>query len=342
MSRHRRLAAVALPAFALVAAGCGGNGDGTDAASSDDSITIYSGRDEELIQPLIDKMEDETGLKVEVRYGKTAEMAAQLLEEGERTEADLFIAQDAGALGALGEEGMLTDLPDDVLDLVPAEFNADNGQWVGISGRSRVIAYDPRQVDTPPDSVMDLTDDEWKGKVGIAPSNASFQSFVTGLRIIEGDDAAQQWLDDMAGNGVQSYEKNGLMLDALDAGEIAISLNNHYYWYERVKELGEDAVESELHYLPGGDAGALINVAGAGILSSSDSPEQAQKALEYLLSEDAQAYFTTETSEYPLAEGVEPGENLPPLDDLEQPDIDLSDLHTLDETLKMIEESGLV
>ncbi|WP_052745969.1 iron ABC transporter substrate-binding protein [Allosalinactinospora lopnorensis] len=337
-SGRRGLLVTALPVFALFTAGCG---PAADDGGGDDTVTIYSGREEDLVQPIIDRLEEETGLQVEVRYGDTADLAAQLQTEGDRSEGDVYLAQDAGSLGLLVQDGLLAELPSDILDRVPEEYRADSGEWVGLSGRSRVIAYDPEEVDTPPDSVMDLTGDEWEGKVGIAPTNGSFQAFVTALRVIEGDEAAQRWLQDLNDNGVQSYENNRAMLDALDNGEIAVSLNNHYYWYERVKEQGEDAVGSELHYLPDGDAGALVNVSGAGVLAASGNQEEAQQALEFLLGEEAQEYFTQETSEYPLVEGVETMEELPELSELQQPDIDLSDLHSLEESVEMIQEAGL-
>ncbi|WP_017584201.1 iron ABC transporter substrate-binding protein [Nocardiopsis valliformis] len=336
-----RLALVAVPVFALMATACGGDDSASgENGDADEAITIYSGRDQELIDPLIDMMRESTGLEIDVRYGDTAQMANQIETEGEDTNADLFIGQDAGALGFLVQEGLLAELPSEITDQVPAEYRATNGEWVGISGRSRVIAYNPENVDDVPDSVLDLTDPEWEGRVGIAPTNASFQAFVTGLRVIEGEEAAEQWLEDMVANDVQTFENNRSMLDGLETGEIDISLNNHYYWYERMKET-PDEVTSELHYLPAGDAGGLVNVAGAAITANASNPEGAQTALEYLLSDEAQGYFTNETSEYPLVDGVELGEGLPEVGTLEQPDIDLSDLHSLDETVEMLREAGL-
>jgi iron(III) transport system substrate-binding protein len=336
-----RLALVAVPVFALMATACGGDDSASgENGAADEAITIYSGRDQELIDPLIDMMRESTGLEIDVRYGDTAQMANQIETEGEDTNADLFIGQDAGALGFLVQEGLLAELPSEITDQVPAEYRATNGEWVGISGRSRIIAYNPENVDDVPDSVLDLTDPEWEGRVGIAPTNASFQAFVTGLRVIEGEEAAQQWLEDMVANDVQTFENNRAMLDGLETGEIDISLNNHYYWYERMKET-PDEVTSELHYLPAGDAGGLVNVAGAAITANASNPEGAQTVLEYLLSDEAQSYFTNETSEYPLVDGVELGEGLPEVDTLEQPDIDLSDLHSLDETVEMLREAGL-
>ena len=338
-----KLALVAVPVFALVAAACGGDGNGGAASGGDDAedaLTIYSGRDEELIEPLLEDMREATGLEIDVRYGDTSQMANQIETEGDQTNADLFIAQDAGALGLLVQEGLLAELPGDITDQVPDEYQDGNGEWIGLSGRSRVIAYAPDNVDEVPDSVLDLTGPEWEGRVGIAPTNASFQSFVTGLRVIEGEEAAEQWLEDMSDNDVQMFDNNRAMFDGLETGDIDLSLNNHYYWYERLKET-PDEVTSELHYLPAADAGSLVNVAGAAVTADAANPEGAQTALDYLIGEDAQTYFTEETSEYPLVDGVPSNEDLEELESLEQPDIDLTDLHSLDETVEMIREAGL-
>lgn len=322
-------------------AACGGAGadDGVDASK----LVVYSGRQEQLVGPLIERFEQRSGVDVSVRYGNTAQLAAQLLEEGDRSDADVFFSQDGGALGALAKGDRLDPLPAPVLDRVPERFRADDGRWVGTSGRARVIVYDPDQVAEAdvPDSVFELTDPKWKGKVGISPSNASFESFVTAIRVLRGDDAAAEWLRGMKANDVETYDNNVLVLNAAEDGEIALGLINHYYWYEQVAEEGLDKVPARLKFLPDGDPGALVNVAGVGVLRGSDRAEQARRFVEYLLSADAQRYFADETKEYPLVPGTRPPTGVPPLDELQSPQIDLSDLDTLDRTLAMIEEAGL-
>ncbi|MDB1089006.1 iron ABC transporter substrate-binding protein [Streptomyces sp. ACA25] len=357
MRRHRRLVTALAGAALLIpaVAACGseeqdtaddnGSAEQADEAGEGSELLIYSGRNEELVAPLIDRLEEATGLEVTVRYGDSAELAAQLLEEGERTPAGLFLSQDAGALGALAKEGLLEQLPESALEEVDPAFRASNGEWVGVSGRARVLVYDPEQVEESelPDSVHELTEPQWKDKVGYAPANASFQAFVTGMRILEGDDATRQWLTDLQENGARQYDKNGPILDAAQSGEIAVGLVNHYYWYERTDEFGEESVSTRLHYLPGGDPGALINVAGIGVLAHGGQSAEAQEAVEFFLSEEAQSYFAEETKEYPLAAGVvSPEENLPPLESLEAPEIDLTDLDSLQQTLEMLQEVGMV
>lgn len=334
-------AGLLLPALAA----CGSEDKDGKSRSSDSSLVIYSGRNEKLVKPLLDKLEKAVGTKVEVRYGDSAELAAQILEEGDRTKAGLFFSQDAGALGALSREGMLQKLPQATLDEVDDAYRGSDGDWVGLSGRVRVIAYNPDKAaeGEVPDSVFDVVKPEWKGKVGFAPTNASFQAFVTGMRVLKGDDVTRKWLEDLKANGAKTYAHNLATLDAVEAGEVSLGLVNHYYWYERVAEKGENKVNAKLKFLPGKDPGALINVAGAGILKDSGQGATAQKAVDYLLSKEAQRYFADETKEYPLAAGVTSKvEDLPPFESLESPDIDLGKLESLQETLAMLQDAGLV
>ncbi len=351
MSSLRRLFAVAcIPLFLTVMSACGGGDPAPAAAPSGSatasgtgaSLTVYSGRNENLVGPLIDKLKTATGLDVQVRYGDSAELAAQILEEGDNGRADLFFSQDAGALGALSKAGRLAAIPQATLDKVPAAYRGGDGTWVGVSGRSREIVYDPREVPAPPQSVLDLTKAEHKGQVGWAPTNASFQSFVTALRVLNGEDKAKQWLEDMKANDTKVFPNNGAILDAVDAGEIRFGLINHYYWFEKIAEKGESAVPSKLAFLPGGDPGALVNVAGVGVLKTSANAEAAQKAVDFLLSPEAQKYFADETKEYPLIGGVATAPGLPALDSLKGPDLDLSRLDSLAQTLALLQDVGLV
>ncbi|MFF5362738.1 iron ABC transporter substrate-binding protein [Streptomyces scabiei] len=333
-------AGLLLPALAA----CGSDNDRGSSADGDSGLVIYSGRNEKLVKPILDKLEKAVGSEVEVRYGDSAELAAQILEEGDRTKAGLFFSQDAGALGALSKEGMLAELPQSSLDEVDPAYRGNAGDWVGLSGRVRVIAYNPDKVDESdvPDSVHDVVQPAWKGKVGFAPTNASFQAFVTGMRVLEGDDATRAWLKGLKANG-RTYAHNLATLDAVEAGEVEIGLVNHYYWYERVAEKGEEKVNAELHFLPGKDPGALINVAGVGILKDGGQTETAQKAVDYLLSKEAQTYFADTTKEYPLAAGVTSTvEGLPTFGSLDSPEIDLGKLESLQETLAMLQDVGLV
>ena len=325
------LAALALvPIIAL--SGCAAS-----TTNSEDSITIYSGRSESLIAELLDTFTEETGIEVNVRYGDSAELAAQILEEGSNVQADVFFSQDAGALGALAKENLTRSLPTDITDLVDASYKSKDSQWVGVSGRARVLVVNPGRVSKFPTSYRDLMDPIWKGRIGIAPTNASFQAFITAVRIIDGEQAAQDFLTAMKENAVL-FEKNGLILQAVEDGVVDAGLINHYYWFELANEVGVGNMKSEIIWFEDQDAGNLINVAGAAVLS--DNPS-ANLFVRWLLGNTAQNYFVEKTREYSLT-GVPAVAGLKPFGEIKAPKIDLSDLDSLAETLELIRKAGLL
>ena len=333
---RRVLLATALLALAgLSGCGFGGGGDG--------ELTIYSGRQQDLVGPLLERYAKEEGVDIKVRYGGTPELAATINEEGDNSPADVFFSQDAGALGALQNEGRLAKLPGDLLDRVDERFRSRNGDWVGVSGRARIVAFDKNSLEESdlPSSVLGFTAERWKGKVGWAPTNASFQSFVTALRKTEGADAAEDWLRGMKDNDTQVYENNVAIRDAVAKGEIEVGLINHYYVAEAVAEEGADYPVGVFEP-PGGDPGALVNVAGAAVIEGSEHEDAAREFIAFLLSREGQEYFADETKEYPLAAGVEAEPGLIPLDSIRQPDVDLSDLDDLEGTVDLLEKTGVL
>ncbi|MGQ0466197.1 MAG: iron ABC transporter substrate-binding protein [Sporichthyaceae bacterium] len=318
-------------------------GSASPGPGQNEELVIYSGRQERLVQPIIDAFSRETGIKVSVRYGDTAQLAAQLIEEGTRTDADVFFSQDGGALGALDKRDRLTPIPQDVLDRVPAQYRAGDGKWIGTSARSRVIVYDPKQLteDQVPNSVLDLVDPKWKGQIGIAPNNASFQSFVTAMRVLKGEEGAKSWLQGLKANEPKIYGNNILILNAAERSQIKLGLINHYYWYEQVAEEGLDKVPARLKFLPNGDPGALINVAGVAVLNGTNAPNAAQRFVSYLVSESAQKEFSLRLKEYPLLANIPLPPDLPALNTLQAPTIDLADLDSLEQTLKLLQDVGI-
>ncbi len=329
----RRLAPAALVAALLVplVAACGG----------EDKLTVYSGRSENLVAPLFEQFTEDTGIEVEVRYGDSAELAATIAEEGDGSPADVFFSQDAGALGSVAGEGLLARLDSALLDRVPARFRDPEGHWVGLSGRSRVVAYntDVLAEDELPASIWDYAGEEWSGRVAFAPTNASFQAMVSAMRRQEGDERTREWLDALAANEPRLTENNLMALETVANGEADVALVNHYYLYEVLREQPDAPVANR--YLEPGDAGSLVNVAGAGILVGTDRAEDARRLLDYLLGE-GQVYFAGETAEYPLVDGVPPSEELPPLDSIHGPEIELGALGPeLASTLELLNEAGL-
>ncbi len=337
------LSIVAAAALVAGLTSCSATGEAST-AKPDGEITVYSGRSETLVKPVFEMFTKKTGIKVNVRYGETAAMATQLLEEGSKTRADVFLSQDAGALGAVSRQGFFAALPKDVLGKVPATYRAKDGRWVGVTGRSRVLVYNPDQVKVAdlPKSVFDLTGPQWKGKLGIAPTNGSFQAFVTGMRVTSGEKQTAEFLKGLKKNDVQIREKNGAIVDDVDKGTLAAGLVNHYYVYEKAAEVGGvNKVKAKLHFFGGGDPGGLVNVSGVGVLKRAAKDTDARKLVDYLLSTEGQTFFAEKSFEYPLIAGVEPAQGLPKLDQLDQPKIDLDDLESLKVTIAVIKSAGL-
>jgi iron(III) transport system substrate-binding protein len=322
--------------------------DEADDAQADDAqadepagpVTVYSGRNEELVQWAFDDFTADTGIEVEVRYGDTAELAATILEEGDASPADVYFAQDAGALGALEAENRFVTLPDDLLDRVDPNFRSPSGAWTGVTGRARVIAYntDTLTEDDVPDSVFDLTDPEWQGRVGWAPTNGSFQAFVTAMRISEGEDVAREWLEDMLANDPLVFSNNTGIVEGVARGEADVGLVNHYYLY---RFLAEDPDFNVANKFLAGDIGGLVNIAGVGVLETSENQDAAMELVRYLLGEEVQTFFGQETDalEFPLVDDIDSPE-LPAIDSLDAPEVDLSRLEDLQGTLELLNEVG--
>ncbi|MDO8671287.1 MAG: iron ABC transporter substrate-binding protein, partial [Dehalococcoidia bacterium] len=331
-----------LLATMVALSGCLGSGSTTSQSSQpsdqkvDGTITVYSGRNEKLIAPLIERFQKETGVEVKVRYGDTAQLAAAILEEGNNSPADVYFAQDAGALGALSSQNKLAKLSDSVFSKVDAKFRSTKGDWVGISGRARTVVYNTRTLkpENLPDSILGFTDAKWKGKIGWAPTNGSFQAFATALVVTQGEEKAKQWLQGIKANDPKVYANNTAIVQAVGDGEIEVGFVNHYYLFSFLKEKGESFPVRNYHPRSG-DVGSMMNVAGAGVLTTAKNAKAAEKFVEYMLSKESQQYFADETFEYPLVEGIKTHPAIVPIAQIKLPKVDLAALADLQKTLKL-------
>lgn len=317
----------------------------TEPANESNSLVIYSGRSETLVQPIIDQFAAATGLQVEVRYGSTSEIAATILEEGQNSPADLFYAQDPGGLGAVQAAGLLAPLSADILSQVPARFADVNGEWVGISGRARVVVYNTdvlTEADLP-EGIEGFTDPKWAGKIGWAPSNGSFQAMVTGMRNVWGEDRTQVWLKGIQANNPVVYENNTAVVAAAGTGEIEVGFVNHYYLFRFLAEQG-DSFPVRNHFIANGGPESLLMVSGAGILKTAPNAANAERFISFLLSVPGQQYFTSQTYEYPLVEGVAVSPLLMPLAEVDAAaaHIALNDLSDLSGTAALLSELGIL
>jgi iron(III) transport system substrate-binding protein len=331
----RALAAVlAVVLLAAVLAACSSSGG--------ERLTIYSGRTQELIEPLLEQFSDDTGVGIDVRYGDSPDLALLIDEEGDQSPADVFLSQSPGSTGFLDSHDRLAKLPDDILDLVPERFRAEDGDWVGISGRVRVLVYNPDLVseDELPASIFDVTGEQYRDQLGIAPPNASFQDFVTVMRELDGEQKTRDWLEALVDNGVRTYENNIAIVEAVGRGEIKYGLVNDYYLYELQAQDPDLAAEN--YYFPDGDLGSLILTTTAGVLDTASDPGQAEELIRYLLSPKAQEFYAEESLEYPLANDVPADPDKPPLEEIESPGVDLSSLGDgLTQTRELLADVGL-
>jgi iron(III) transport system substrate-binding protein len=338
------LAAIAA-ALLLVAAGCGFDTSADSSGGADEpeveGITLYSGRIPAAIGGAVDLYEARADRDVQVRYADTADLAATLVEEGDASPADVFFAQEPGAIGAVADSGLLAELPASVLDLVPPRYRDPQGRWVGVTGRARVMAYNRDTVRRSelPRTPFGLTAPRWRDEVGWSPASSSMQEYVTALRARYGDERTREWLEAMVANGAKSYPDNVTIRDAIAAGEIEVGLINHYYVAQAIAEEGSNYPVGV--YFPPGGLGSLMLLTTVGVLEASDRKPEAVAFVRSLLERPSQEFFTTSSKEYPLARGVAPDPSLSvPLSQVPSPGGDLVDLSELQATIELMQEAG--
>lgn len=323
----RRL--IALTAAAATLAGCGG--------SDEPDLVVYSGRSEALIKPFLEEFAEKEGLDVRIRFGDTADLVGTLLEEGERTRADVFIGQDAAALERLREEGLLQ--PHEGTARTPARYRADDLTWTGLSGRARVLIV--RDGAEPPSSVFDLVDPRFKGRIAApTPRNVSLRDFISAVRVRRGDAFARRYLQGLKANDIEILASHGEVRRAVGEGEFDIGLVNHYY-VELEKRDGSDVSASYTDQEPGG-FGVVFNLASAGITRASGRAENAGRLIDFLLSPEVQQRFAAANFEYPLLPGLKAAPGVRPLAETRTTEISYEEIARATEgTEDLLEEVGL-
>jgi iron(III) transport system substrate-binding protein len=332
-------------ALALVPASCGDDGGATGSPDEGGSLTVYSGREEEFVAPLFEQFEGDTGVRVDVRYGDSAELAATIVEEGDASPADVFFSQDAGSLGAVAEAGLFSEIDPEILGRVEERFRSPEGLWVGTSGRGRVAVYNTEALDASelPASILDFANPRWEGRIGLPPTNSSFQAHVAAMMLTIGEGPTRDWLEGLMANGVRFYEDNAATTRAVATREIEVGLVNHYYKFEVEAEDGSLPIAN--HYFETGDPGSFVNTAGVGILASAEHAEAARTFVDYATGEAGQTWVATETWEYPVSPGHEPSVDILAISRFVGPEsqVDLSDLGpALPGALQLLAEVGMV
>jgi len=322
-------------ATALAATGCSGD-DGP-------SIVVYNAQHEQLLEEIAPKFTDKTGIEVELRNGSDPELAAQLMQEGDASPADVFLTENSPAMSAVEGAGLFAPLDEAAVEPIPAQYRPESGDWTGFVARSTVLVYNTSMVDEAdlPDSIMDLADPEYAGMISFSPTGADFQAIVAAVLDLEGEEATQEWLDGLEANGT-TYDGNNVVLESVNAGESAIGIIYHYYWYRDQAEAGDNSDNTELYYFGNQDPGAFLSISGAGVLAASDNPDEAQQFVAYLTSEEGQqALADSYALEYPLNPAVTLGPPVKPLAELDPPTVAISDLDG-DKVVEMMTQAGFL
>ena len=340
MTRLVRTTAGIAAALAAVSAlaGCG-SGDSSDGKT----LTVYSAQHESLVKAMLADFTDETGIELEFRDANDSELANQIVQEGEASPADVFLTENSPAMDVVDAAGQLATLDPATLDQVGQQYRPASGHWVGFAARSTVLAYNPTDVAEAdlPASILDLAKPEWAGRVGIAAGGADFQAIVSAVLALEGEDATRAWLTGLQANA-EVYASNTAVMKAVDESEIDVGVMYHYYWYRDQAEGGLVGDDAKLHFFGNQDPGAFVSVSGAGVLASSDQPEDAQRLVRYLTSREAQQRLAgSDALEYAVGNGVPSADALPPLAGLGAPDLDPGSLSSPKVT-ELMQEVGLL
>lgn len=305
-------------------------------------ITVYNAQHEELLAEVAPIFEEETGIDVRLRSGKDLELANQLVAEGEASPADVFLTENSPAMTLVDNAGLFTKVDQETLDLIPEQYVPSNQNWLGFIARSTVLVHnDSVGADELPESILELAEPEWAGRVAFSPTGADFQAIVSAVVATEGEERAREWIQGLADNGTV-LENNLVVMEAVNAGEVDTGIIYHYYWYRDQKEAGENSDDSQLHFFGDQDPGAFVSVSGAGVLASSDKQEDAQAFVNFLASEEGQqAIADSYALEYPLNPDVSLEPPVKPFEELEPPRLDVASLNS-EPVVEMMQDAGLL
>ncbi len=319
----------------LLTAGCGG--------SDEPSLVIYNAQHEELLKELTPAFTEATGIEVDLRNGSDLEMSNQLIQEGDASPADVFLTENSPAMSQVEAAGLLEKLPADAVEPIPAMFRPPSGLWTGFVARSTVLVYntDEVQVADLPASIMDLADPEWAGRISFSPTGADFQAIVAAVLELKGEDATRSWLEGIKANGTV-YDGNNVVLEAVDSGESEVGIVYHYYWERDRAENGDVSDHSQQYYFGDQDPGAFVSVSGAGVLASSDMKSEAEEFIEFLVNENGQQRLADSYAlQYPLNPAVQLAPPVKPLNELQPPEVNVSDLDAVG-VVQLLTEVGFL
>ncbi len=337
----KKIAGSVLALTVLIGVTSCASGDGSSGDANE--LIVYNAQHESLTQAWSDAFTKETGIKVTLRNGSDTELGNQIVAEGDRSPADVFLTENSPAMALVENAGLFADVDQTTLDQVPAKYRPSTGKWTGIAARTTVFAYNKDKLaqDQLPKSLLDLQQPEWKGRWAASPSGADFQAIVGALLVLKGEDATLEWLKGMKEN-FTSYKGNNTVLKAVNSGEIPGGIIYQYYWFSDQAKTGENSANTALHYFRNEDPGAFVSISGGGVLRSTKKSEAAQRFLSFITGTTGQEVLQTGQSfEYAVASDVASNPALVPLADLDAPAIDPSSLDSK-KVSELMTEAGLL
>ncbi|MGB7422212.1 MAG: extracellular solute-binding protein [Comamonas sp.] len=311
-------------------------------AASQGPLIVYNGQHKATTLKLLDAFTAATGIRVESRKGSSIQLANQIIEEGERSPADVFYSEESPPVAALAERGLLAPLQDTTLAQVRQDYRDPKGFWTGVTARCRVTAFNKSMVKEGdlPDSILDMATPAWKSRVAFVPTSGAFQQQIVAISSLKGRDAALNWLKGLKRYG-EVYGSNKAAMAAVERGDIATALINNYYWYNLAQEKGMDKMQSALHFSGNGDPGALVTVSAAGVLKSAKHAQAAQQLVQFMTGVAGQEILAKAAAEWPMNPQVTPGFGLKPFEDLQPPTVNPANLKGAEEALQLRREAGL-
>jgi iron(III) transport system substrate-binding protein len=324
------------------AAVLGASAPGRLLAAQQQTLTLYNGQHKKTTAAVVRAFTRATGIQVNVRNGHSSQLANQIMEEGERSPADVFYSEESPPVLALANHSLLAPLTSSALSEIPARYRAKDNTWTAISARSRIVAYNKAMIspDQLPASVLDFATGAWEGKVAYVPTSGAFQEQIVAIELLKGRAAALKWLKGLKAYG-QPYNGNMSALRAVEAGDVATALINDYYWYSLAAEFGADNLNSAIFHQGHEDPGALVTLSAAGVLKSAKNMAAAQEFLAFMVSAAGQQAVVDSVAEYPVRPGIESPYPLKPFDQLNAPNVTAADLGDASDALKLEREAGL-
>ena len=310
------------------------------------TLTLYSGQHPETVAALATAFTKLTGINVSVRSADEGVLAAQIIQEGSHSPADVFMTENSPPLEALQQRGLLAQVDASTLAMTSAAYSSPRKDWEGVSARVSTMVYNTNDLKSSqlPRSVLELANPKWNGKLALAPGETDFQPIVTAVAARYGQARAVTWLKGIRANaGNHIYPDNEALVAQVNSGQVALGVINHYYWFRLRDEVGASNIHSAEKFFAPRDPGYVLDVAGAGLLASSSHKPQAQKFLAFIVSRAGQEIIAHDESyEYPLGSGVVTAKPLVPFSTLKPNPITVAQLGDGALAISLLREASLL